>query len=49
MRSSCLHGDFLELRIVLQDKDECKQFPSLPHDIIYIVILGDFKSQQCIG
>lgn len=49
MWSSCLHGDFLEQRIVLQDKDECKQIPSLPRDIIYIVILGDLKSQQCIG
>lgn len=40
--SSCLHAEFLELRIVLQDKDECKLIPSLPLEtrLFFSVILG---------
>lgn len=39
MRSSRLHAEFLELRIVLQDKDECKLIPSLPHDTLFFCVI----------
>lgn len=32
------HAEFLELRIVLQDKDECKLIPSLLHGTIYFSV-----------
>lgn len=38
MQSSCLRAEFLELRIVLQDKDECKLIPSLPRDTGYFSV-----------
>lgn len=38
MQSSCLHAEFLELRIVLQDKDECKLIPSLLRDTLYFSV-----------
>lgn len=38
MQSSCLYAEFLELRIVLQDKDECKLIPSLLHGTLYFSV-----------
>lgn len=44
-----LRAEFLELRIVLQDKDECKLILSLLHDTLnFQCNFGGLRSQQCI-